>query len=389
MDISSQITVSIKPDSLKSQLNKIAYKPGSTIRLKVIELRGDRALIDFGAFRATADIKIPVMLGDELQARVLESGKQLKLGVINIEPKDPLSTDRMLNRLEIQSDEGFKKVSTDLRQILSQAIGSHGGRTIPHDIRNIFNSLNTYFEPFELKEIITKLIPRIQAYVENSGIFFEKTLERIISTLLENSEAASKKNLNDSPEVRTFLARNLKANLSMLQHLSENEEVLKRFFSPKALVSLRNIIDTLLSNIAHQQGRAVSQLDSVEPFQVFTYAPPLKEGQQTARLKVYYQKKQKSGPKKGYRISLMLSMDRLGDLRTDFFLLDKDLTITFFVREDPFKVKIQENFLELQELLHGFFNQILLKVIVSEKKVADFDREDFQVAGDRQVDLRI
>jgi hypothetical protein len=59
------------------------------------------------------------------------------------------------------------------------------------------------------------------------------------------------------------------------------------------------------------------------------------------------------------------------------------------VREDPFKVKIQENFLELQEILHGFFNQILLKVIVSEKKVADFDREDFQVAGDRQVDLRI
>jgi hypothetical protein len=225
--------------------------------------------------------------------------------------------------------------------------------------------------------------------VENSGIFFEKTLERIISTLLENSEAASKKNLNDSPEMRTFLARNLKANLSMLQHLSENEEVLKRFFSPKALVSLRNLIDTLLSNITHQQGRAVSQLDSVEPFQVFTYALPLKEGQQTARLKVYYQKKQKSGPNKGYRISLMLSMDRLGDLRTDFFLLDKDLTITFFVKEDSVKVKIQENFLELQELLHVFFNQILLKVSVSEKKVIDFDHEDFQVTGDRQVDLRV
>ncbi len=82
-------------------------------------------------------------------------------------------------------------------------------------------------------------------------------------------------------------------------------------------------------------------------------------------------------------------MDRLGDLRTDFFLLDKDLTITFFVKEDPVKVKIQENFLELQELLHGFFNQILLKVIVSEKKVTDFDHEDLQVSGDRKVDLRI
>jgi hypothetical protein len=225
--------------------------------------------------------------------------------------------------------------------------------------------------------------------VENSGIFFEKTLERIISILLENSEAASKKDLKDSPEVKTVLARNLKANLSMLQHLTENEEVLKRFFSPKALVSLKNIIDTLLSNITHQQGRAGGQLDSAEPFQVFTYTLPLKEDEQPARLKVYYQKKQKSGPNQGYRISLMLSMDRLGDLRTDFFLLDKDLTITFFVKEDPVKAKIQENFLELQEFLHGFFNQLRLKVNVSEKKVTDFDREDFQGAGDRQVDLRV
>ena len=130
-------------------------------------------------------------------------------------------------------------------------------------------------------------------------------------------------------------------------------------------------------------------MDSAEPFQVFTYVLPLKEGEQTARLKVYYQKKRKSGSQKGFRISVLLSLDRLGDLRTDFFLLEKDLTITFFVKEDSVKIKLQENFPELQELLHGFFNQILLKVIVSEKKVTDFDREDLQFAGDRRVDLRI
>ena len=59
------------------------------------------------------------------------------------------------------------------------------------------------------------------------------------------------------------------------------------------------------------------------------------------------------------------------------------------MKEDPAKIKLQENITELQELLHGFFNQILLKIIVSEKKVTDFDREDLQVAGDRRVDLRI
>ena len=85
----------------------------------------------------------------------------------------------------------------------------------------------------------------------------------------------------------------------------------------------------------------------------------------------------------------MLSMDRLGDLRTDFFLLDKDLAITFFVKEEAVKVKIQENFLELQELLHVFFDQLRLKVMVSKKKVTEFDHEDLQISGDKRVDLRI
>ena len=40
-------------------------------------------------------------------------------------------------------------------------------------------------------------------------------------------------------------------------------------------------------------------------------------------------------------------------------------------------------------MLHVFFNQIGLKVSVSEKKVIDFDHEDFQVNGDKQVDLRV
>jgi len=115
---------------------------------------------------------------------------------------------------------------------------------------------------------------------------------------------------------------------------------------------------------------------------------PLKEDAQTARLKVYYQKK-KSGPDQGFRISLLLSLDRLGDLRTDFFLLDKDLTITFFVQREAIQDRIQQNLPELQKFLDGFFNQILMKVVVSEKKISDFDYEDIPDTGDRQVDLRV
>ena len=85
----------------------------------------------------------------------------------------------------------------------------------------------------------------------------------------------------------------------------------------------------------------------------------------------------------------MLSMDRLGDLRTDFFLLNNDLKITFFVQKDSIQDRIQQHLSDLKELLEGFFNQILMKVVISEKKISDFDQKDILDTGDRQVDLRV
>ena len=78
MTITSQITVSINPELYPSGLKMNSFKPGSTLMLKVLELKGGRALIDFGNFRATADIKVPVVPGEELLVKVQESGKQLK-----------------------------------------------------------------------------------------------------------------------------------------------------------------------------------------------------------------------------------------------------------------------------------------------------------------------
>ena len=82
-------------------------------------------------------------------------------------------------------------------------------------------------------------------------------------------------------------------------------------------------------------------------------------------------------------------MDRLGAVRTDFYLLAKDLTVTFFVKDQATRAKIQENCPELQDLLNPFFNQTLVRTIVSEKKINDFDHEDEQAPSDRRVDVRI
>ena len=130
-------------------------------------------------------------------------------------------------------------------------------------------------------------------------------------------------------------------------------------------------------------------MDGTEAFQVFHYTLPLKDDNQTARLKVFYQKLPRAGKRKGFQISLLLSMDRLGDLRTDFNLLDKDLTVTFFIKDQPVKDVFQQHVWELQELLAPLFDQFSMRVLVSEKKIKNFDREYTQTSGDRRVDLRI
>ena len=366
-----------------------ALEPGSTLKLKIIALNGGRALIDFGNFHATADIKIPVTLGEELMVRVLEAGRQLKLGVINPDQKNPISPELMGHRLETPRDENLNKIQKDLTQILNQSLDPRGAKKTPQSIFNVLANLNTYFEPFELKEIVAELLPRLKSYFENSGIFFEKALEKVILQALGEKDAGSIKSLANLPEVKAVFNRDLKPNLLLLQQFIGDKETLQKIFDTKTLAILKNSIETLLADITRQQGRAVNQRESVDPFQVFTYTLPLKEGSQAAKLRIFYEKKQKSGSKKGFQISLFLSTERLGDIRTDFYLLENDLNITFFVTEPSTKIKIQENYTELRELLYNLFDLIQLKIKVSETKVRDFDRPIVQIAGDRQVDLRI
>ena len=389
MAIASQITVSMKPELSKSLMSMNALAPGSILKLKILELRGDRALIDFGKFRATAEIKIPVVLGEELRVRVLASGKQLIMGVISPEAQNFPGTEVAAGHLKAAPADRLQNAQADLKETVSRVLVSQVEKSIDNNIINIFKNLNSYYEPIELTKKMTELTQRLKAYLEHSGIFFEKHLENSILKSFGNSESVASRQTADLPDLKQLLDRDLKANLMTLKFIMADKEALQKIFTPRSLAAFKNSVDSLLSEITQQQGRAAGQLDSVDPNQVFTFSLPLKEGGMAARLKVYFHKKQKTGANRGFRISLLLSLDRLGDLRTDLFLLDKDLALTFFVKKDSVKIDLEKNFPELQELLDGFFDHLRLKVVVSEKKVTAFDHEDLLRSGDRKVDLRI
>lgn len=171
----------------------------------------------------------------------------------------------------------------------------------------------------------------------------------------------------------------------------------KNIFSPfeskildaKSLSRFKGGIDLLLADIAHQQSRAVHKHNLPDPYHVFSFALPLKENQQKAQLKLYNPRKKKQGSKSGFKISLLLDMNRIGEVRTDFFLLKKDLVVTFFVKDDARKKTFEDNLNEVTDRLKALFGDITVRTVVSEKKIQDFHREDLDLTRDRQIDLRI
>jgi len=69
--------------------------------------------------------------------------------------------------------------------------------------------------------------------------------------------------------------------------------------------------------------------------------------------------------------------------------LEKELKVTFFVRDRHTKTQLRQHCAELEELLRPFFDQLSLQFVVSEKKIKCFEHEDIHSVGDRKVDLRI
>ena len=79
---SVHITVPVKSGYHQSAFQADVIRPGHTLKLRVLALNGNRALIDFGPFRTHADIKVPVTLGEELLVKVLQADNQLKMKLL-------------------------------------------------------------------------------------------------------------------------------------------------------------------------------------------------------------------------------------------------------------------------------------------------------------------
>jgi hypothetical protein len=250
-------------------------------------------------------------------------------------------------------------------------------------------NLGAHFTALDLSSKLTHWLSQIKTFVENSGIFFEKDVADLIRDIAPRSDSDASKDAANHPRIQQIMSRDLKPILLTLEAYLGTPEARARIPDPKLLANIKSTFDLLQADINNQHSRAVQKHESPEPFQVFSFTLPLKEKQEKARLKLYCPKRNRGGTRAGFKISILLEMDRIGEIRADFDQIEKDLSITFFVQDDAFKTRIENQYEEIRKPLASFFDYLVLKTVVSEKKIEEFHQVDLDFTSDRKVDLRI
>ena len=390
MDISSLIKAIFDPQLIRSAWVQEIIKPGDVFQLKVIEVKdGQRALVDFGKFRALADVKFPVKAGADLLAKVIGTEGQLRLQLINSEPRSVIGSQNDSSQLKILSFDLFDRIQSDIRQAVRHVSNLPDSQMPPDHVTRALAALDDHFESIALTRNMEKWLPVLKSRLEDNGLFFEKKLADTIRLLADRSASDLARDLVRSPEIKKILTQDLKPILSMLKEYLSTADSISKILDAKSLASFRGTLDMLLADISNQQSRAINRHELSDPFQVFSFVLPLKEDQKKAQLKLYCPKKKQNGSRAGFKISLLLDMDRIGEIRTDFFLMKKDLSITFFVKDEASKKQFENHFNQISESLNSLFDYLVLKAVVSEKKIQEFHHEDLGPGDERQIDLRI
>ena len=233
------------------------------------------------------------------------------------------------------------------------------------------------------------LVARVRDFVENSGLYFEKRLEAAINSLQDRPTSRTATELAAHPAIRDIMVKDLKPNLLILKQFLDTQPFETQTADRHMLETLKSVVQRAVANIEQQQFTATEKPVDPDLFQAFSHLMFLTDTGRNARLKVYYAKKGRADDQKHPRVSLLLEMDRMGTVRSDLWMVGKDLNITFFVQDADAKAVIETEHHLIGEMLSDIFNTVAVSVLVNEKKIAEFDGEDLTLSEGRQVDLSI
>jgi hypothetical protein len=254
-------------------------------------------------------------------------------------------------------------------------------------MKTVLSEIEQIIHPAMLSGSAENLALRIKSFVLNSGLYFEKHLESTLEKLDSRHRPIDFHQLARHPAIRDLMTKDLKPNLLVLNKRLEFLSQETPTHGANLLDSVRTAVKQVLSNIGEQQLAAIEKPSVPENFQVFLHHLLFEELDKDAQLKVYYRKKSRRDENPQFRLSLMVEMDRLGAVRTDFWVAKKNVNITFFAETEEARRKLNEKQDDLGRKLSKMFETATVKVVASRKKIDDFKSKDLTLSNERQVNL--
>jgi hypothetical protein len=412
-----------------------ALKAGTTLEGRITGFEKDGLkLVDFGAFKAFAKIDFPVRQGQVIPLAVVQSGKELSLVPAGrqvlpegfkgqgpssgptpekgaalptpamiaesrppqVAPKAPAPMDPSVaaKTTPPPTTAEVAALRSHISQLLKYTNTNATGRSsdfakLSAPIEKALQNLQQVLTPAMPGGNMQTLVARVRAFVEHSGIYFEKRLGQEISALQSRSAPMSSSELAEHPRIRDLMDKDMKPNLLILREFLDAQRMDGQGADRHLLETLKSVVQRTVAHIEQQQVGATEKPLDTDILQAFSHLLFLTDEKNNARLNVYFTRKGRDGEHKKPRVSLLLDMDRLGMVRTDLWMAGKDLNITFFVADDAVQELIRKEHPRIIEPLQTIFNTVAVNVVVSEKKIAAFDGEDLALPNQRQLDVSV
>ncbi len=243
---------------------------------------------------------------------------------------------------------------------------------------------------------IGKIAPKLHHFLKTAGLNVDKKIHHSILKVIETFEPASSRENAASPFIdeatlRNILKEEIPKHLKRLDEFFKHQATSANLLDPKELENIKKLLSRVRTEIDDLQGTGdvTQKAQKPETGQVITFALPLPEENGKGKLKIFYSKKRKSGTDEGFKMSLLLQMQNIGAIRTDFFLLNKQLQIAFYLNDHKIEKIIHAHADSIKTSLAEHFDRVLLNVVISERKVEEFDIEHLLTDNNSLVDLRV
>ena len=349
------------------------------------EHRGDRVLVDFGSFRAFAEIRFPVKPADILPVLIMEAGPKLKLQLIAPGSAQNQNQTQSPVRSEALSNAELNQIYRTLSDLLLKSPLSESISRITESPIELLARLRDFIKPLDLTVSGDQLARRLQSLIEDSGLLFE---HKLAGLALRKSSADTGLPPDLQQSMARLAGRDLKPILLKLHNfLISNRDGLGPEYTDR-WEPVKTAVDKLWGQIADFQNKAIAARQE-DAHLLFSQIPVhLKQADALVRLHIGFPRRKRNNSENSLRIVLCLELPALGAIRSDITFTSPDLRVVFYVDGSTVKKTIEDRLADLNQRLEGLFEQINLQVIESARKVADARSGMDLFSGYHRIDIR-